>query len=38
VFLVLFVTPLGSYVLWPLLNAGRDRILQLFSAIFQPLL
>ncbi|MCY8137973.1 site-2 protease family protein [Bacillus inaquosorum] len=38
VFLVLFVTPLGSYVLWPMLNAGRDSILKLFSAIFQPLL
>ncbi|MFH0346351.1 site-2 protease family protein [Bacillus sp. SW14] len=38
VFLVLFVTPLGSYVLWPMLNAGRDKILELFSAIFQPLL
>ncbi|PLT48739.1 site-2 protease family protein [Bacillus amyloliquefaciens] len=38
VFLVLFVTPVGSYVVWPLLSEGRDWILKVFAIIFQPLL
>lgn len=38
VFLVLFVTPVGSYVVWPLLSEGRDWILRVFAIIFQPLL
>ncbi|MEC0766690.1 site-2 protease family protein [Bacillus atrophaeus] len=38
VFLILFITPLGSYVLWPMLGKGRDSIIELFTTIFQPLL
>lgn len=38
IFLILIITPLDQYVIWPVLNNGMSLILTVFAALLQPLL
>ncbi|MGD6816488.1 site-2 protease family protein [Metabacillus sp. 84] len=37
VFIILFVTPLDQYTVWPFLNVGSDLVMNLFYGILNPL-
>lgn len=37
-FLILIITPLDQYVIWPVLNSGMSIMLYVFSVLLQPML
>jgi Zn-dependent protease len=36
-FIILVITPLGSYTIWPFLNGGMDAVVPVFNTIFSTL-